>query len=301
MDNSLLFAVFSNSSFITFIQLTVFLLMLTVALRLPLTLQSPLFQASLLGRTLLSVNVLVPIAVLVPILLLGSLGVPIPTRTALIVLAASPGAPLLTIRAMKAGGRFLYAADLQVVVALLATITTPLILWLFARLLPGIPEKAMQPFQVLKIVIFVQIVPIFLGMAIRGIRASFADWLVKWVAMVSRVMFLGLVLVLLVIGFPSLFSMGVAGAIAIALFALACLAIGHFLGGPGLQFKSTLAIGSLARNLGLALLIARLNQAIVDLLPSLVAFAIVGALMGIAYSKWMTKRIAQSEGEYSDG
>ncbi len=49
MDNSWLFAVFGNPLFIKFIQITVFLLMLTVALRLPLTRQSPLLQPQSIG------------------------------------------------------------------------------------------------------------------------------------------------------------------------------------------------------------------------------------------------------------
>lgn len=296
MDNSWLFATFGNPLFIQFIQLTVFLLMLTVALRLPLTLQTPLSDPRLLGRTLLAVNVLAPVALLVLLLILGPLGAPMPVQVALIILAASPGAPLLTIRALKAGGDFVYAADLQVAVALLGTITAPLTLSLFARLLPSIPPEAVQPIAVLKIVLFVQVAPILLGLAIRAIRADFADGLVKYVAIVSRVFFVGLLVVVLVIGLPSLLSAGIWGAIATLLFSLACLAIGHFLGGPGLQFKSTLAIGSLARNIGLALLIAKLNEAMADLLPAIIAFLLIGAIVGVVYSKWMTKRIDQESG-----
>jgi BASS family bile acid:Na+ symporter len=300
MDTSWLFEAFRNFYFIKLIQITVFLLMFTVALRLPLTLQSPLLKPSLLGRTLLSVNVLVPVALLVILLVLGPIEIPVNTQIALIILAAAPGAPLLTVRAMKAGGDFLYAADLQVAVSLMATLTAPLTLWLFARLLPSIPAEAVQPLAVLKIVVLVQLLPIALGMAVRAFRAEWADWLVGYVANVSRVLFLGLLIVLLIIGAPTLVGGGIGGAVAILLFSLACLGIGHLLGGPGLRFRSTLAIGSLARNIGLALLIARVNNAVVDLLPTIIAFLLIGAITGIVYSKGMTKYIAQVESSVSE-
>ena len=296
MDNSWLFTLMSNSVFVLFIQLTVILIMFTVALRMPLTLKSPLFRAGLLARSLLSVIVLVPLALLVLILILEPLGVTMPTILALIVLAAAPGAPLLTVRVLKAGGDFQYAVALQVVVSLLATITVPLTLLLFAQLLPVIPEDAVQPVHVLKIVVIIQLIPIILGMVIRAIRASFADWLVKWVAKVSKVMMLALLLVVIVAGFPSLFSEGILSLIAVILFVIACLVIGHLFGGPGIQFKSTLAIGTLARNIGLALLIIGINKAVAELLPPIIAFLIVGFLLGLAYSALIKKRIAQAGG-----
>ncbi len=201
---------------------------------------------------------------------------------------------------MKAGGNFLYAADLlQVVVALLGTVTAPLILWLFGQVLSEIPATAVPSMAVLKIFLFVQLLPIALGMTVRAIRAEFADWLVQRIAMLSRVLLLVLLLVVVVVGLPTLLTLGITGVIAALLFALACTAIGHFLGGPGLEYQSTLAIGCLARNIGLALLIAGLNKdtvdnGMVDLLPAIIAFLIIGAVTGIVYSKWMTKRIAQA-------
>ena len=295
MDNSWLFALMGNPVFIKIVQLTVILLMFTIALRLPLTLKQPLFEPALLIRTLLSVNILVPVALFLLLLILKPLQIPLPFQIALIVLAASPGAPLLTTRALKAGGHFHYAADLQVAVSLLATITTPVILILFSFLNPEIPKDAVSPLHVLKIVAIVQLIPILLGMGIRAINAAFADKLVKWIAVFVKIMFLGLILILLITGFPTLFSGGFAGIIAVLLFSAACLAIGHLLGGPVLQYKSTLAIGCLARNIGLALLILKLNKAVMELLPPVIAFLLIGAVMGLVYSAFMKKKIAKEE------
>jgi BASS family bile acid:Na+ symporter len=49
----------------------------------------------------------------------------------LVVLAAAPGAPLLTRRAAMAGGNVAIATSLQVTLATLAVVTTPLTLYLF--------------------------------------------------------------------------------------------------------------------------------------------------------------------------
>lgn len=195
-----------------------------------------------------------------------------------------------------AGGHTLYANDLQVGVSLLAVVTTPLILWAFSTLFPESPAEVIRPRQIIQLLLLVQIFPILLGMGIRALRASLADLLAKWVTLASTLFLVVLLVCILVVGSPSLLGLSIPSILAIALFVIACLAIGHTLGGPELDYKSTLAIGCLARNLGLALLIAKLNDAVAELLPVLISFMLMGLILGLPYSLFMKKRIAkQSE------
>jgi BASS family bile acid:Na+ symporter len=74
--------------------------------------------------------------------------------------------------------------------------------------------------------------------------------------------------------------------IAIVIMVLVSLAIGHLLGGPARDQRSTLAIASIARNVGLALFIASLSEAGHRFIPTLVAYMILGAIVAIPYAVW---------------
>ncbi|MFO0165663.1 MAG: sodium dependent transporter, partial [Microcystis sp.] len=62
------------------------------------------------------------------------------------------------------------------------------------------------------------------------------------------------------------------------------LGIGHALGGPDDDQRSILAISSVARNVGLAFFIAILNDVQQQVIPTLLAYLILGAVLGVLYS-----------------
>ncbi len=79
-------------------------------------------------RSQLAISLLVPV---VTIVLLWLLHPPNAMIVGLAILAASPGAPLLTKRVQMAGGNFNYGASLQVTLSLSAVLITPITLGLF--------------------------------------------------------------------------------------------------------------------------------------------------------------------------
>jgi BASS family bile acid:Na+ symporter len=82
--------------------------------------------------------------------------------------------------------------------------------------------------------------------------------------------------------------------VVIAILVIVSLAIGHFLGGPDDDKRSVLAIACIARNVGLALFIAVLNDMQEKVFPTLVAYLMIGSCLGIFYSIW-NKRQLQKE------
>jgi BASS family bile acid:Na+ symporter len=73
---------------------------------------------------------------------------------------------------------------------------------------------------------------------------------------------------------------------------VASLGIGHALGSPDDDKRSILAISCIARNVGLALFIAILNKVERQVIATLVAYLIVGAVLGVFYSIWNKRKLA---------
>jgi BASS family bile acid:Na+ symporter len=69
------------------------------------------------------------------------------------------------------------------------------------------------------------------------------------------------------------------------------LAIGHSLGDHNDDTQPILAISCIARNVGLALFIAILNNVQQQVIPTLVAYVIVGAFLGSFYSIWNKRKL----------
>lgn len=293
MEDSLLITVTNSRGFSIFALLTVFSIMFGVGLRLPLNSLSPLIERpGLLIRSLIGVILLVPLSLLVLSPLAILLHLPKPVAIGLILLAACPGAPLLTKRSLMAGGNFEYSANLQLISAVISVWSTPVTLWAFAQFFPR-TEQIVGVLDILKQVAIIQLFPIFLGLSIRTLWPSIADRIIDWVIKIADIFFVILILLVLLVSVPAIADIGLVSILIILIFAVSCIGIGHLLGGPELEFKAALAIASVARNIGLSLTIATLNSHSFVILPTLVGFAILGGIVAIPYSLWMKGKIAK--------
>jgi BASS family bile acid:Na+ symporter len=102
------------------------------------------------------------------------------------------------------------------------------------------------------------------------------------------VLLLVLIVAILAIA-PNLRAMLNLGAMPLAvilIMAAAALAIGHLMGGPPRQQRSTLAIACIARNVGLTLYIAGLCDYGQQVIPTLLTYMILGAILALPYSVW---------------
>ena len=155
MDNPILF---------NFVSLTIFSLMLAIGVNHSFQELTSLWRRpELLLRSLLAVVVLVPVVV---VLLLWVFDLPPAVATGLAVLAAAPGAPLTTKRSEMAGGDPTYSASLQLTLALLAVVITPLILAMFYSLFEFV-TKRVAPLEVARQVAQVTFMPVIIGLFLQ--------------------------------------------------------------------------------------------------------------------------------------
>jgi uncharacterized membrane protein YidH (DUF202 family) len=280
-----------NSRVITTLAaLIVFILMLSLGAQTsPSSLATLWQQPSLLGRSLLSTLVLFPVgaAVIGYLVLSGGEGV---GRVALGlgVLAAAPGAPLLSRRAAMAGGNPDVAISLQVTLALLATVTTPLTLWVLTSLFAPIDASA-DYLTIVKQVLLAQFLPLGLGLAIRQFSGEQAANVGQLLSTIASTLFAVLMVFALGISIVVLPTVAWRGLVAIPLIVIFGLACGHFLGGPEIAVRSAVATGTIARNAGLALFLLAANGG-GNAIPTVIAYVVIGALTALPYNVWAKRQ-----------
>lgn len=271
-----------------FVKITIFSLMLAMGCNLCFEEMLSLWRKpALLLRALLAVVVLVPLVV---ILLLKLFNLPPEVITALALLAASPGAPLTTKRARKAGGRFSYAASLQLTLAILAVCVTPVILGIFFSLFQHLVEKV-TILEVARQVIMVQLLPVSIGMLLQKFIPKFAENIAQPLNFTADILLLLLVVLAGILGIPLFFKVWGLPMVVITIMVITSLVIGYSLGDHNDDTQPILAISCIARNVGLALFIAILNDVQQQVIPTLIAYVIVGAIIGSLYSIWNKRKL----------
>lgn len=277
---------------LAFVSLAVFVLMLDIGVKQSRHEMASLWrQRSLLLRSLVAVLVLVPATWMLVLVLLD---VPKDVAVTLALLAASPGAPLTTKRSRIAGADLTYVSSLQLTLALLAVVATPSILSVY-YLAFDLPSASATPFQVAGQIAQVTFLPVLIGLSMRRLAPEFTARVAAPLDMAAKLLFLLMVVVMIAAlvvmpelrkgflsGWPALFAILITGATAIA--------IGHLFGGPEPTKRSGLASASLARNIGLALFIGELANLGEIMVPTLLAYMILGALLALPYSLWMKRQ-----------
>ncbi|WP_341530365.1 sodium dependent transporter [Nostoc sp. UHCC 0302] len=273
------------------VKVTIFSLMLAIGSNVSFEKMLSFWRKpALVFRALLAVVVLVPLVV---ILLLKLLNLPPEVMIGLTLLAASPGAPLTTKRSQKAGGGFQYSASLQLTLAILAVFFTPLTLEIFATLFENISQKV-TILEVARQVMIVQLLPVSLGILMQKFAPKFAQKIAQPLTFIADNLFLVMVVLVCILGLPLFSRVWQLPLVAIAIMVIASLGIGHTLGRLDDDMRATLAIFCIARNFGLALFIAILNHVQQQVIPTLVAYLILGAFIGVPYSIWNKRRFAKT-------
>jgi BASS family bile acid:Na+ symporter len=238
-------------------------------------------KPGLMLRALFTVLVAVPA---VAIVVANGLGLPRLAEVGLVLMAVSPGAPVALRKSLKSGGDRSFAPALQIVVAILATVSMPLSIAGLNEYYGG--KAAIEPWPLAKQVFVAQILPLALGMSVRAFAAAGADWLEPRLSRVSTWLLLVLVVLAIVEMFPLVMLAGTRVGIAIVLVTLGALAVGQLMGGPEPGTRTAVAITAAARNPGLALLVASLNNAASPIYAVIVAYLIISALTVIPYMVW---------------
>jgi len=250
-----------------FVVVTLFITMLGLGLGLTRdSLNLWLRQPAMAVRVALGSSLLVPLR---GVLLLhgpwsGAIAQPI--RVAMALMALCPSAPLAIRTVRRQGGDHALAALVQVMAAIIAMVSIPLLAPFFPHAfdrgwLAGQVSLTLQTgWEVALQVARVQVLPLLLGLALRRRRPALADRLEKPLNRIAALLLLLLTLLILVsashflLGF---LTANLAGLLLMAVQVIGCLLIGQALAGShGAQHGPTTALVTAMRNAGLALLFA---------------------------------------------
>ncbi len=278
---------------LTFTGVTIFTLMLTIGVNQSLEQLTYLWhQRAELLRALFDVLVLVP-AVVIALLSVFDLSPEVATGLAL--LAAAPGAPLTTKRSQMAAADIDYVTSLQLTLALLAIVVTPLILGAFYAVFELTTERV-SPLEVAWQISRVTFLPVIVGLTLQRFAPKLVAVIGKPLNVLANVLFLLLVIALIVVlaiapELRAKLLLGWSAIAAILIIAVAAVTIGHLLGGPRPDRRAGLAVASLARNIGLALFIAGVGEGEEGVISTLLAYMILGTAVAIPYSVWIKRQV----------
>ena len=244
-------------------------------------------RPGLLVRSLLAVFVVMPV-VAVLLSLLFDFG---PTvERALIALAVSPVPPLLPQKESRAVGDQNYALGLMAIVALLAMAVIPLEI-LILQSVAGRPLE-MAEGAVVRVVLISTLLPLAAGMAVRSFMPGLVARIEKLVAMIAIVLLpLGLLLLLAGAAPDILVLIGdVRILIAMVVFLVVGLAVGHVLGRPDRNYSVVLALSTACRHPAIALSIAAANFPEERFGATILLYVLLGAIVGVPYLAWQRRQ-----------
>ncbi|MFN5117652.1 MAG: bile acid:sodium symporter [Cyanobacteriota bacterium] len=242
-----------------FVPITLFVIMF--ALGLGLRWESRLRlrdRPALFARVVFGSCVLVPLVALLLLRLPLSHELSTPVRFAIALMAICPSAPLTLRKADRAGADPELAAMLQVLAALVAVVSVPLLADLF-RATYEIEGWNIGPLAVAQQVGQAQILPLFLGLLLRRRRPALADRIEAPLEKIGNALLLLLIGLVLFKAAPLLVPFLLQNGLAvlfIGLMVLASLAIGYVLAAAEPRQAISSALVTSMRNPGLALLFA---------------------------------------------
>jgi predicted Na+-dependent transporter len=178
-------------------------------------------------------------------------------RHAIALMAACPSAPLIVRKAGKQGGHSGLAAQLQVIAALLAIVTVPLLAQL-GQALFKVEGWDIAPREVALQVGQTQLLPLLLGVTLRARAPRLVDRLQPHLNRLANLLLALLVVAILVKTSPLLVAFARANGQALILMTLLVaisLGLGFAVAGGGQQQSTTTALVTSMRNPGLALLL----------------------------------------------
>ena len=236
-------------------------------------------RPALLFRSLLAMYVAVPLAALAAV---KWLVLPIPVKTAILVLAVSAGAPLLPKKLIRLG-RESYVFSLVVTSSLLAVVTVPAWLLVLAPLFGR--ESAVEPGAVGLVIAKAFLAPLVLGMLLRWPLSRVAERLSDLILKAGGILLLVAGLSLLATHVRLLAEIGWLPLVSLAGLTAVALAIGHALGGPNPDDRTALAVVCGTRHVGIAMLAASAVPG-PRTIALVLAYLVASAAVSIPYLRW---------------
>lgn len=238
-------------------------------------------QPGPMGRGLFSVLIAVPVIALAVTRLFD---LPRLVEIGIVLMAISPGAPVALRRSLGAGGHHAFAPSLQICSVALAVVSMPLTIAILNLLYAG--HASISPWEVARQIFFSQLLPLGVGITMRQFGPHVADRIEPALRRFGAALLVATLLILLLNLWEVTVRAGSGVLAAIVVTTAGALAAGHLLGGPEPSMRTAVAIGSAARNGGLALLVATRNDAPPAVIATILAYLVVSVFTIGPYVIW---------------
>jgi bile acid:Na+ symporter, BASS family len=252
------------------------------------SLKAVLSNYRLLGKALLANFVLLPAFAF---LLTRMFSVDSDVAVGIMLMAMAPGVPfLVNSAARKQGGSLAFAMAIAFVFSALSIVTIPITA---ALILPSGALAKVPAQNFLGTLVLFQLVPLIVGALLSGrLSAPVIEKTVK----VLHLAFFAAALVFVVMLFPKIVTSvsavyGFGQLAIIAVVGLFALGIGWLCGGPDREFRRTLSIATLLRNIGLCTLIGSQSFAQTLVLPTVIAYFVVTFALSIPIRLYYQKTL----------
>jgi BASS family bile acid:Na+ symporter len=269
----------------TSVAMLIFVLSSMLAMGLGLTVSqiiTPLRHARLVVLSLLANFVVMPLAALA---LAALLRLDQPLGVGLLLLGTAAGAPFLPKLAQIAEGNLAFAVGLMVLLMVVTVGYLPLVL---PVLLPGV---AVNPAKIARSLFLLMLLPLAGALAVK---ARFAVAAARTKPVLDRVSNLSLMLLVVLITAANINNVlavfGTRGILAGLLFIAVGFGMGWLLGGPGMDTRRVLALGTAQRNIAAALVVGSQSFRDPKVVVMVVVVAIVSLLMLMPLSRLLAKR-----------
>jgi BASS family bile acid:Na+ symporter len=241
-----------------------------------------------LAKAFLAVNVVVPAAAAILVFLFPLSPI---ARAGVLLMAVSPMPPLVPGKGLQAGSEKCYVYGLYAALVVLAIVVVPLAVAIMSRIY-GV-DVSMPASLVARNVIMSALLPLAVGLALRRFAPRLSERLAAPLRAVAMVLLLVVIAPILVVVWPAMMALiGNGTFLAMALIAAIALAAGHVLGGPDPHDRTALGMAAATRHPGMALLIARTNNADKGVTAAIVAMLLVGLIVSSLYQFWVKRREA---------
>jgi BASS family bile acid:Na+ symporter len=241
-----------------------------------------------IARALFAVIVAVPA---IAWIVARAVDLPRAAEIGILLMAIAPGAPVALRRSLGAGGHRSFAPALQIAVAILAIASMPVSIAALSEYYAG--DATIDPRHLARQVLVAQLLPLGLGMLAMRLLPAVAR-IEPWLRKAGTLLLVLLAVLALATVWETVIGAGWRVAVTIALITALAIAVGHALGGPEPETRTATAISSAARNTGLALLVASLNNASPAIIATVLAYFVISALTLVPYVYWRRRRTQPS-------
>jgi len=225
---------------------------------------------------------------LVPALACGlvlAFHVPLAPAVAILLLAASPFAPVVPVFARLARGDLGIAAGLTAFFPFLSAFLTPLVCGLTLRALPGTGELRFDAWMVLAALTITITLPLLAGVAFRRLWPTRSRTLIRPIDTVGEISGALSLAFVTFIEVESIVTTGWRPLLAMGVLSEISLLLGYALAGGGAARRQVIALGTANRNIALAILVA-LSLPGTEVVAAVVACGLLLIFLGLGHVAW---------------